>query len=445
VTLTLEQLSPWGKARARWRLMARNEQIFPESEPWDVAFFMAGRGAGKTRSGAEDSSEYARTHEDARLALVGPTAADVRDTMIEGESGLLGILPPSALRNESYDDAWNRSMGELYFSNGTKVKAYSSEKPDRLRGPQHHRAWVDEPGAFRDAHKGDVLDTTWNNLMLGLRVGERPRVVVTGTPKRVKLVREILKRPRLHLVRGSTYDNLANLAPTFRATILNQYEGTRLGRQELLGELLEDVEGALWSQPVIDAGRVAEPDPLNQWSSGFKRAVIAIDPAVTSGEDADLTGIVGAASTDSRWCPACGPVTACHAFVLMDVSGRFSPDVWARRAIDAYDDIEGDRIIGEANNGGDMVELTVRTVDAGVPFTKVHASRGKRVRAEPVAALYEQGRVHHVGTFPELEDQLTTWTPDSGESPDRLDALVWALTDLMLGTEHRKMRYRGAA
>lgn len=442
-TLTLDDLTPWGKTRARWRLQARTEQIFPETDEWDVAFFMAGRGAGKTRSGAEDTSEYARSHEHALLALVGPTVADVRDTMIEGESGLLGVLPPSALRGGAVDTAWNRSMGELYFSNGTKAKGYSSEKPDRLRGPQHHRAWVDEPGAFADAHKGDVLDTTWNNLMLGLRLGPRPRVVVTGTPKRVRLVRQILTRPRLLLVRGSTYDNLANLAPTFRETILSQYEGTRIGRQELMGELIEDVDGALWLQAQIEDRR--SDLTFTDLGRHFARAVVAIDPAVTSGEDADETGIVGAAKSDDHWCPICGPVPHAHAFVLADASGRFSPDVWARRSVEVYDDIDGDRIIGEANNGGDLVELTVRTVDAGVPFLKVNASRGKRIRAEPVAALYEQGRVHHVGTFPELEEQLVSWTPDSGESPDRLDALVWALTDLMLGEHHRKMRMRGAA
>lgn len=448
MTATLEQrvkaLSPWAVHRMAWVRKARPSQLF-DGDDWDTAFYMAGRGAGKTRSGAEDVAEHARMHADHRVALVGPTFPDVRDTMVEGESGLLSFLPPSALRGGSIETAWNRSMGELYFANETKAKAFSSEKPDRLRGPQHHRAWVDEPASFRDAHLGDKLGTTWNNLMLGLRLGARPRVIVTGTPKRVKLVRAILDRPGVHLVTGSTYDNLANLAPTFRATILSLYEGTRVGRQELMGELLEDVEGALWSELTIDAARLALPAPADQWTSGFARTVIAIDPAVTSGEDSDETGIVGAAKTDSRWCPACGPIDAPHAFVLTDASGKFSPDVWARRAVDAYDDIEGDRIIGEANNGGDMVELTVRTVDPAVPYTKVHASRGKRVRAEPVAALYEQGRVHHVGTFPELEDQLTSWTPDSGESPDRLDALVWALTDLMLGEDHRKMRYRGAA
>jgi phage terminase large subunit-like protein len=438
----VDALSPWAKARLRWRLQARTEQIFPEAD-WDVAFFMAGRGAGKTRSGAEDTSEYARSHEDARLALVGPTFPDVRDTMIEGESGLLSVLPPSALKGGSVEDAWNRSMGELFFSNGTRAKAFSSEKPDRLRGPQHHRAWVDEPASFRDAHQGDALGTTWNNLMLGLRLGERPRVVVTGTPKRVRLVREILARPRLHLVRGSTYDNLGNLAPTFRETILSQYEGTRIGRQELLGELLEDVEGALWRQADIDATRVQAT--IDELAPRWQRAVVAIDPAVTSGEDADETGLIAAARTEDAWCPTCGAVAQAHAYVLADESCRVSPDAWARRAVELYDHIEGDRILGEVNNGGDLVELTLRTVDAGVPFTKVHASRGKRTRAEPIAALYEQGRVHHAGTFADLEEQMTTWTADSGESPDRLDALVWALTDLLLGEGNRTLKYRGAA
>lgn len=441
----ISHLSPWEKARLRWRLTARTPQLFESEADWDVAFFMAGRGAGKTRSGSEDTSEYARTHEHARLALVGPTFADVRDTMIEGESGLLSVLPPSALRGGTLDSAWNRSMGELFFANGTVAKAFSSEKPDRLRGPQHHRAWVDEPASFKDAHLGDVLGTTWNNLMLGLRLGERPRAVVTGTPKRVRLVRELLKRPRLHLVSGSTYDNLANLAPTFADTILSQYEGTRIGRQELMGELIEDVEGALWSAAMIDARRVGAADPADQWTRGFARAVVAIDPAGTTGENSDETGIVAAACTEPGYCPACGRVGAAHAFVLGDRSGRYSPDAWATRAIGLYDEIEGDRIVAEKNFGHDMVEHTIRTVDPNVPLHCVNASKGKRLRAEPVAALYEQGRVHHIGAFGELEEQMTTWTADSGESPDRLDALVWALTDLMLGEQHRKMRYRGAA
>ena len=368
--------------------------------------------------------------------------------MVEGEAGLLSILPPSALRGGAIESAWNRSMGELYLANESKAKVYSSEKPGQFRGPQHHGAWGDEPAKWKDAHKGDADETTWSNLILGLRLGADPRCVLTTTPKRVRLLlgtKErpgILRQPTTHVTKGTTFENLANLAPTFRAQVLAKYEGTTLGRQELYAEVLEDIDGALWTLATIDAARVAELAE-GDWRC-FARVVVAIDPAVTSGEDSDETGLVAAARTNGL-CPACGVVDQPHAFVLADRSGRFSPDVWARRAVDLYDEVEGDRIIGEANNGGDLVELTVRTVDAAVPYVKVNASRGKRVRAEPVAALYEQGRVHHVGGLPELEDQLTTWTPDAAESPDRLDALVWALTDLMFGPERRKLRYRGAA
>lgn len=429
MTLTLDAIeSPWAKQRTRWLAVARwDQQLPPLDEDFDVFLFLGGRGSGKTRSGAEDQSEYARTHPGSRIALVAPTFADVRDTMVEGESGLLSVLPPSALTNGSREDSWNRSMGELHLSNGVTMKGFSSEKPDRLRGPQHHRAWVDEPAAFKDAHRGDVLDTTWNNLMLGLRLGERPQAFVSGTPKRVRLVKELLARPRVKIVRASTYDNLANLAPTFRDTILSQYEGTRIGRQELLAELLDDVEGALWSQAMLD-------DHRRTTSPDFSRVTTAIDPAVTSGEDSDETGMIVAGRGIDGDC-----------YILADRSCRLSPDAWARRAVGAHDEYEGDRIVGEANNGGDLVETVLRAVDPAVPYVKVNASRGKRVRAEPVAALYEQGRVHHVGSFPELEEQMVSWTPDSGESPDRLDALVWAVTDLMLGEERRRMKYRGAA
>lgn len=408
----------WSKARLRWRLQARPEQLTPESD-WNIWLFLAGRGTGKTRSGAEDMSDFARRNDDARLALVGATFTDCRDTMVEGESGLLSVLPPSALRGGDRESAWNRSMGELYFANGAQAKCFSSEKPNRLRGPQHHRAWGDEPAAWGDAHLGDVVDTTFNNLMLGLRLGEHPQLVITGTPKRVKLVRQLLKRPGLHLSRGSTYDNLDNLAPTFKDEILSQYEGTRLGRQELLGELLEDVEGALWTYANLDEHRCVETPEL-------VRVVVAIDPAVTSTEDSDETGIIVA-----------GLGTDGHGYVLADRSCVETPDGWARRSVAALEEFEGDRIVAEVNNGGDLVEHTIRTVSRAAPYKALHASRGKRTRAEPVAALYEQGRVHHVGALTELEDQMTEWTPESGTSPDRLDALVWALTDLMIDGARR--------
>lgn len=432
---------------------ARANQVHPAGD-WLVWLMLAGRGFGKTRAGAEEAKDgYEQSLlrlRDARWALVAETFADGRDTMIEGESGLLSILPPSALRGGNVSDAWNRSLGELYLSNGSKAKIYSSETPGKLRGPQHHGAWGDEPAKWKDAHKGDGEDTTWSNLLLGLRLGPDPRCVLTTTPKRVRLLVGTKERPGLlkqdttHVTRGSTYDNLKNLAATFRKQILSKYEGTRLGRQELLAEVLEDVEGALWSLALIEDKRVLDR-PFDTMFRHFTRTVTAVDPAVTSEEDSDDTGIVAAARTDSHWCPVCGPVTQAHAFVLGDWTCHVSPDAWARRAVDVHDQVEGDRVVGEVNNGGDLVELTLRTVDPAVPYKKVHASKGKRVRAEPVAALYEQGRVHHLGTFPELEDEMTTWTQDAAVSPNRLDALVWALTDLMLGEERKRSRFRGAA
>ncbi len=357
-----------------------------------------------------------------RGALIAATWPDGRDTMVEGESGLLSILPPSLIRGGSIETAWNRSLGELYLENGSRLKVFTSERPGRLRGPQHHYAWGDEPAEWQDANQGIGKDTTWSNLMFGLRLGQHPRVVLTGTPKPVQLIKDLLfvkgdrrrgRRPDVHLTTGSTYDNLANLAPTFREEILAQYEGTRIGRQELQAELLEDVEGALWQAARIDELRAAAAPEL-------VRVVVAIDPAVTSGEDSDETGIVVAARGIDG-----------HAYVLADRSGRYTPKGWAERAVLALDDHKADRVVAEANNGGDMVEATLRTVRPTVPFLKVTATRGKRIRAEPIAALYEQGRVHHVGSFDRLEDQMCAWLPDSGESPDRMDALVWALSELM--------------
>lgn len=426
-------LDPWAQARFLWRADARPEQLFEEHDDWDVAFYMAGRGTGKTRSGGEETKEVARVTPDARLALVGATFGDVRDTMIEGESGLLAHLPPSALRWGSIERSYNRSLGEVFFSNGAQAKAFSSEKPNRLRGPQHHFAWVDEPGAFKDAHRGDALDTTWNNLMLGMRLGERPRVVVTGTPKRVKLVSELLTipRPRLLLTRGTTYDNLKNLAPTFREAILSRYEGTRIGRQELLGELLDDYEGALWNRDLISDTRVASAPEL-------ARIAIGVDPSTwspeTSGEHDTIgqgieTGIVVVGITNEH--PA-------HAYVLDDLSGRLSPQQWAQRAVDAWrqwSDVAPTTIVPEVNLGGWITSLIMAADPLARIYTRngragVRASQAKRARAEPVSGLYEQRRVHHVGTLPLLEDQMCVWDPQENWSPDRIDALVWAVTAL---------------
>lgn len=384
--------------RGRW---ARPDQLPPDGD-WRVWLLLAGRGYGKTRTGAEWAREQVEHHGRRRLALVAPTAADARDVMVEGESGILAIAPP-----------WNRPLYEpskrrLTWPNGAVATTYSADEPDRLRGPQHDAAWCDELAAWK-------YPEAWDMLMFGLRLGSDPRAVVTTTPKPVRIIRELLAAPTTVVTRGSTFDNAANLAPAFLAQIVAKYEGTRLGRQELLAELLDDVPGALWQRGQLDTlRRKAAPD--------MARIVVAIDPAMTSGEDADETGIVVA-----------GKGVDGHGYVLADLTCRLSPDGWARRAIEAARRYQADRIVAEVNNGGEMVEHTLRTVERSIPYKAVHASRGKRVRAEPVAALYEQGRVHHVGGFPELEDQMCTFVPDTFDgSPDRVDALVWALSELML-------------
>lgn len=337
-----------------------------------------------------------------RVALIAPTAADARDVMVEGESGILAVSPP-----------WNRpkyepSKRRLTWPNGAIATLYSADEPERLRGPQHDLAWPDELGAWRYAQ-------AWDMLMFGLRLGKHPRAVVTTTPRPTRLIRDLLASPSTHVTRGSTYDNAPNLAPAFLEQIVRKYEGTRLGRQELYAEVLDDVPGALWTRALLEAARAHAPHPE------YQRVVVAIDPAVTSGPDSDETGIIVAAlATDGML------------DVLADRTCRMSPDGWARRAITALDEFQADRVVAEVNNGGDLVEATLRTVRPSVPYRKVHASRGKRIRAEPIAALYEQGRVRHHGDLEQLEDQMLTFLPEgSDSSPDRVDALVWALTELV--------------
>jgi len=363
-----------------------------------VWLIMAGRGMGKTRAGAEFILKEIKTGRIRRVALVAKTPADARDVMIEGDSGILSISPP-----------WDRPLYEpskrrLTWNNGTIALVFSSKEPDQLRGPQYDLAWGDEIRTWYYPQE------TWDNLMFGLRLGEHPRAVVTTTPLPLSVIKKIMKAPDTVTTTGTTYENRANLAPSFFRQIISKYEGTRLGRQEIRAELLEDVPGALWNRNIIQYK--ASPELV--------RVVVAIDPATTSGEAADETGIIAA-----------GKGIDGKGYVLADRSARVSPDSWARRAIQAYDDFRADRIVGEVNNGGEMVGLTIRTV-RNVPYKAVHASRGKQARAEPVAALYEQGKIFHVQPFEELEDQLVTWTPESGNSPDRLDALVWCLTELFL-------------
>lgn len=388
-----------------WRFWARPAQAPPDGE-WRVWLLLAGRGFGKTRTGAEFVRARVKAGTARRIAFVAPTAADARDVMVEGESGILAISP--GRERPLYEPSKRR----LTWSGGAIATVFSADEPERLRGPQHDLAWCDELAAWR-------YPEAWDMLMFGLRLGEDPRAVVTTTPRPTRLIRSLIADPKVRVTRGRTADNRANLAPAFLDQIVRRYEGTRLGRQELDAELLDDMPGALWQRGVVEAARVGAAPELS-------RIVVAIDPAAASNDGADETGIVVAGRDASG-----------HGFVLADASGRYAPAEWARTAITAYRAHHADRIVAEINNGGEMVEATLRTIDPDVPFAAVRAARGKSARAEPVAALYEQGRVHHVGAFPALEDQMCAFTSDfdraaAGYSPDRVDALVWALTELMV-------------
>jgi len=389
----------WEALRYIWEAWARPAQLPPEGD-WLIWLLLAGRGYGKSRCGAEFVRREVETARAGRIALVAKTPADVRDVMIEGESGFLAISP------SSFMPVYEPSKRRLTWPNGAMALAFSSHEPDQLRGPQFDLAWCDELAAWA------YPTETWENLMLALRLGIHPRCVATTTPKPIALIRTLLKAANTVITKGTTYENRKNLADSFFQQVVSGYEGTRLGRQEIYAELLEDMPGALWKREYFKQRE--GPDMI--------RVVVAIDPAVSKTEQSDETGIVAAGRCEDGTYQ-----------VLADRSGRYTPDGWARTAISLLDTVQGDRIIGEVNNGGDMVEHTLRTVWKQVPYRAVHASRGKRIRAEPVAALYEQGKVFHSQTFGELEDQLCMWTPDSDESPDRMDALVWAITGLQGG------------
>jgi len=362
---------------------------------------LAGRGFGKTRAGSEFVQDRVWNHGARRVILLGQTPTDVRDIMLEGESGLLHIGP------ESRRPHYNPSKMLLEWPNGAIGHVRSGAQPDKVRGLQGDTAWLDELASWQYPRETKEL------LDFCLRLGD-PKQVITTTPKPLVLLKEIMEDPATVTTRGSTYDNVANLSPAFIAQIEARYEGTTIGRQELYGDLLDEAEGALWTREILAAHRVDRaPEPL-------LRVVVGVDPAISSDPESNETGIVVAARDRKG-----------HAYVLADGSGRLTPDGWGRRAVGLYDELQGDRVVAEGNQGGEMVRHTLQTIRAGLPITIVHASRSKEARAEPVAALYEQGRVHHVGTFPGLEDQLCTWEPGN-DSPDRLDALVWALTDLML-------------
>jgi phage terminase large subunit-like protein len=391
-----------------WPFWARTEQLPPAGD-WRFWLFRGGRGGGKTRAGAETIRSWIEDGHYRRVALVAPTIAAGRQVMIEGESGLLAVCPPWC--RPTYEPSRHR----LRWPNGATATLFSADAPERLRGPQHDAFWADELCAWREA------SYAWDMLLLGLRVGANPRGIITTTPKPITLYKQLLADTTVAITVSSTVRNAANLAPEFLNEIISRYQGTRLGRQELDAELVDDVEGALWRREWIDRSRVSLAPTLDG-------VIVAVDPAVTANAESHETGIV-VAGIDRRG----------HIYVLADRSLRASPDAWARRAVAAFHEHRADEIVAEGNQGGDLVRVTLQTVDEDVPITIVHASHGKRTRAEPVAALYEQGRVHHVGTFPTLEDQLCLWDATSGDiSPDRLDALVWAVTQL--GVDNAPLR-----
>lgn len=401
-----------------WNFWARDAQLEPEGL-WNTWFINAGRGFGKTRTGVEWVREQVKRGKK-RIAAVAATNSDIERVMVKGESGFLSVCwkgdKTYAGKKMGFPE-WSPTKRTITWENGATVQFFSAEEPERLRGPQFEIAWCDELAAWNK----DI--DTWDMLQFCMRLGKHPRIVVTTTPKPTKLVRKILKDDKTHVTTGSTFDNSANLAGTYLEAVKEQYEGTRLGRQELYAEVLEEAQGALWNTDMLDACTIKQEQVPD-----LSRIVVAIDPAVTANKESDMTGIVVA-----------GIDVNGIAYVLGDYTDRLSPQGWAAKAIELYHKYEADRIVAEVNQGGDMVKTTIHGEDETVPFRAVRASRGKYARAEPISALYERGLVKHVAnpedgaTLNELETQMRTWEPlGSIGSPDRLDALVWALTDLSL-------------
>ena len=416
-------------ARAKWLDMARPEQLPPPGD-WATWLILAGRGWGKTRTGAEAVAWYGHSAPGSRIAIVAPTFGDARDTCVEGTSGLLSVIAHICI------DTWNRSLGELVLTNGSRFKLFGAEAPERLRGPNNDYAWCDELAAWES-------QDAWDQLAFTLRGGGQPRAIVTTTPRPKDIIRELAADPDTVITTGSTMDNASNLAPSFLRKIVSKYGGTRLGRQELNAELLFDVPGALWTLAMLDDHRAtlqATDAALGVVAVyqgraiPMQRVIVAVDPSGTRGEAAAKAA--GKSTGDDVGIVAAGLGTDGRGYLLEDASCNLSPEGWARRAVGLYHRLGADRLVAERNFGGAMVESVIRAVDPGVSYKEVTASRGKIARAEPVAAYYEQGRVSHCDAFPELEDQLCKMTPSGyvGKgSPDRADAAVWALTEIMGG------------
>lgn len=395
-----------------WRdVWARPQQLAPPGN-WLIWLIRAGRGFGKNRAAAEWIRETRDQHRYGKYLLVGETAADARDYMVEGDSGILAVSSPDNR------PAYRKSLRRLDWPDGAYALTFSADDPEQLRGYQCECFWADEVGKWKH-------DTqSWDNLMFGFRVGLDPRGVVSTTPRNTKLVRELLDDPNSVVTGGNTYDNADNLAPAFIKRIISKYEGTELGKQEIYGLLIGAVKGALWRLDQIHAARIdTAPESLSE-------VVVAIDPAVTADEDSDDTGIIVCARDHDE------------GYVLEDATGRYEPYEWAEIALDCYFRWHADRIVAEVNNGGDLVISNIKSRHRGrnVPTKKVWATRGKEIRAAPIAGLYQQRRIHHIGQLAALEDELTTWVPNTGQrSPNRMDALVWGLTDLFIAAEELRL------
>ena len=392
--------------RTSWLETARDKQLQPKVEHY-IWLILAGRGWGKTRTGAQDIALYALRNPNVNCAVVAPTHGDLRRVCFGGNSGLLSILPKECFLNSKDLKGYSSSVSEVRLFNGSKITAYAAQEPDRLRGPQFHRAWCDEVAAWR-------YPEAFDQLMFGLRLGDNPQCVITTTPKPIQLIKNLVERDDVYVTRGNTFENEANLAESALTMLKEKYEGTTIGRQELYAEIVDDIDGALWTNKLIDRTRLQKDTEKD-----LSQIIVAIDPAVTANANSDETGIIVVGKDFNN-----------NFYVLEDLSGRHSADKWGRIAINAFYEWEADRIVAEVNNGGDLVERLIRNIDTNVPYRSVRATRGKILRAEPIAALYEQDRVHHIGLYPELEQQMCSYTGETNTSPDRLDALVWGLTEL---------------
>ena len=392
--------------RTSWLETARDKQLQPKVEHY-IWLILAGRGWGKTRTGAQDIALYALRNPNVNCAVVAPTHGDLRRVCFGGNSGLLSILPKECFLNSKDLKGYSSSVSEVRLFNGSKITGYAAQEPDRLRGPQFHRAWCDEVAAWR-------YPEAFDQLMFGLRLGDNPQCVITTTPKPIQLIKNLVERDDVYVTRGNTFENEANLAESALTMLKEKYEGTTIGRQELYAEIVDDIDGALWTNKLIDRTRLQKDTEKD-----LSQIIVAIDPAVTANANSDETGIIVVGKDFNN-----------NFYVLEDLSGRHSADKWGRIAINAFYEWEADRIVAEVNNGGDLVERLIRNIDTNVPYRSVRETRGKILRAEPIAALYEQDRVHHIGLYPELEQQMCSYTGETNTSPDRLDALVWGLTEL---------------